>query len=117
MLLTLSLPRINDLMVSAGITAIHATVGTALAPGAALMDICVDLSAVAPHDCPPISYYRFVLRDSAILRKLAATAGDDVPVGALLATFSTEPTEPLDGEISRPVRTSIAGIIADAEGW
>ena len=117
MLLTLSLPRINDLMVNAKVTAIHAGVGSLLVPGAALMDLCVDLSAVAPHDCPPVSYYRFVLRDRAILRTLAATTGDDVAVGALLAVFSTEPAEPLDGEISRPVRTSIAGIITDTESW
>lgn len=117
MLLTLTLPRINDLMVNAKVTAIHAAVGSALAPGAALMDLCVDLSAVAAHDCPPVSYYRFVLRDRAVLRRLAVAAGDDAAVGALLAVFSTEANESLDCEASRPARITIAGILAETDGW
>ena len=43
--------------------------------------------------------------------------GDDVAVGALLAYFSTEPDEALDGEPARPVRVMIAGILAQEDGW
>lgn len=117
MLLSLTLPRINDLMTSARITALRAAAGDALVPGAALMDVCVDLSGVAPHDCPPISHYRFVLRDGAVLRELRVAAGDDVPVGAPLALFTTEADEPLDGKPSREARVTIAGILGETDGW
>ena len=117
MVLTQTLPRINELMTSAVVDSIHAAAGSALTPGAALMDVSVDLSAVAAHDCPPISLYRIVLRDRVWLRRIAVARGDDVEVGALLACFSTEPDESLDGEPSRSVRVTIAGILAQAEGW
>lgn len=117
MLLTLTLPRINELMISAVVETIHAAAGSALAPGAKLMDLTVDLSAVAAQDCPPISLYRIVLRDRAWLRRVAVACGDDVEVGALLAHFSTDPDEPLEGEPARAVRVTIAGILAQSEGW
>lgn len=117
MLLNLTLPRINDLMTSARITALRAAAGDPLAPGAALMDVCVDLSGVAPHDCPPITHYRFVMRDGAVLRDLAVAAGDEVPVGAPLALFTTEATESLEGRASREARITIAGILGETDGW
>ena len=115
--MTLTLPRINELMTSAVVLAIHAAAGSALTPGAKLLDLSVDLSAAAAHDCPPISLYRIVLRDRAWLRRVAVARGDDVAVGALLAYFSTEPDEALDGKPARPVRVMIAGILAQEDGW
>ena len=115
--MTLTLPRINELMTSAVVEAIHAAAGTALTPGAALLDVSVDLSAVVAHDCPPISLYRIVLRDRAWLRRITVARGDDVAVGALLAHFSTEPGESLEGTPSREVRVTIAGILAQTQGW
>jgi hypothetical protein len=117
LLLTLPLPRINELMTSAVVDAIHATVGSALTPGAALMDISVDLSAVVAHDCPPISLFRIILRDRVWLRRIAVARGDDVPVGGLLATFSTTADESPEGEPARPVRVTIAGILAQSQAW
>ena len=117
MLLTLTLPRNNGLMISAVVETIHAAVGSELAPGAKVMDLTVDLSAVAAQDCPPISLYRIVFRDRAWLRRVAVARGEDAAVGALLAQFSTDPDEPLDGEPTRAVRIMIAGILAQAERW
>ena len=117
MLLTLNLPRCNDLMTAAVVETLHATPGTALATGAKLMDVSVDLSGVAAHDCPPISYFRIVLREPVWLRQLAVGTGDVVPLDALLARFSTQADEPLAGAPVRPVRVTIAGILSAEEDW
>lgn len=111
MLLNLTVPRINDYMTVAIVEAIHAQAGQALEVGAKLFDLKVDLSAAAPHDCPPISHYRLVLRERAWLRRLDVVLGDEPAVGEALALFSTEPDEPLGVEAARPVRVAIAAII------
>jgi hypothetical protein len=116
LLLNLTLPRINEHMTSAVIETIYAEVGTALPLGAKLLDLSIDLSAVMPHDCPPVSLYRVALRDRVWLRKLAVAPGDDIAIGAAVALFSTEPDESLDGDPARAVRVTIAGIL-DSLGW
>jgi hypothetical protein len=85
--------------------------GQALDIGAKLLDLTVDLSAAAPHDCPPISHYRLVLRERVWLRRLMAGRHDVAAVGAQLAVFATEADEPLHTEPSRPLRVAIAAII------
>ena len=117
LLLTLTLPRLNDLMTAAVIETVHAVPGTALATGATLMDVSVDLSGVAAHDCPPISYFRIALREPAWLRHLAVGVGEVVPLNAPLAQFSTEANEPLAGKPARAVRVTIAGILSAVEDW
>lgn len=116
MLLNLALPRINPLMTAAVIDRIYASVDEPLAVGDPLLDLTIDLSAAAPHDCPPISHFRLVIRDRAWLRRLDIAVGDSPAVGAGLALFSTERHEPLDGPPSRAVRVANAGIIPDL-GW
>jgi hypothetical protein len=111
LLLNLIVPRINDYMTTAIIQAIHPREGDALAMGAKLFDLMVDLSAAAPHDCPLISYYRVVLRERAWLRRLAVARGDQPVVGAPLALFATEPDEALDAAPTRPARMAIAMIL------
>jgi hypothetical protein len=116
-LLTLALPRINEHMTTAVIAAIHASAGAPVVPGAMFADVTVDLSATAEQDCPPISYYRIVLRDRAWLRVLHVARGDEVAAGASLALFSTDPGEALDAAPARAIRTTIAGILAPVAGW
>jgi hypothetical protein len=111
LLLNLLAPRINDYMTTAVVDAVHAREGEALASGAKVMDLLVDLSAVAAHDCPPVSLYRLVLRDRAWLRRLDVAVGDEVGVGAPLALFATEPDEALAAPPARAARVAIAGII------
>ena len=53
MLIVLTLPRINEHMTVAEIQTIHAAEGQFLDLGAKLLDLSIDLSSVAPHDCPP----------------------------------------------------------------
>jgi hypothetical protein len=116
-LLTLTLPRLNDLMTTAMIDQVHATPGTALATGAALFDVTVDLSGVAPHDCPPVSHYRIVLREPAWLRRIDVAAGATVALHAPLAQFTTAEDEPLAADAMRAVRVTIAGILRADDDW
>lgn len=117
MLLTLALPRINEYMTAATVTKVYATEGAALVPGAKLLDLRVDLSAVLPHDCPPVSYYRIAMRDIARLRRLAVAPGELIVIGAPIALFSTEEEEPMDAEPARSVRITLAGIVPPDEWW
>lgn len=111
LLLNLTLPEINPLMTTAVIDRIYASVGAALPVGSKLFDLTIDLSAAAPHDCPPIGHYRLVVRDRLWLRRLEVVPGDEPSVGANLALFSTEPHESLDGVPARQVRVAIAGVL------
>jgi hypothetical protein len=111
LLLNLLLPQINPHMVTAIIDQIHAKAGERIALGGKLMDVTIDLSAAAPHDCPPVGHYRLVVRDRVWLRRLDVASGDEPLVGHSLALFSTEPDEPLDGEPTRQVRLAIAGVM------
>ena len=111
LLLNLNVPRINDYMTSARIETVHASVGDRLLPGAKLFDMTVDLSLAAPHDCPPISHYRMIMREGAYLRRLDIEPGEEPLVDALLALFSTDAAEPLDAAPGRPARVAIATIM------
>ena len=111
MLLNLPLPRINPYMATAIIDKIHVAAGTAMPIGGKLLDITIDLSAAAPHDCPPVGHYCLIVRDRVWLRRLCIVPGDQPEVGANLAMFSTEPDETLNGPPSRNARVTIVGII------
>jgi len=116
-LITLTLPRIHPMMAAATIEAIYARAGDALAVGAKLCDLTVDLSAVAAQDCPPISHFRIVLRERLWVREVAVAPATEVAVGATLVRFTTAPDEPHDGPPAREARVSIAGILAQTEAW
>jgi hypothetical protein len=111
LLLNLILPRINVYMTTAIIDAIHAEVGAVLPVGGKLLDLTIDLSAAAPHDCPPVGHFCLTVRDRAWLRRLDVGSGDEPAVGASIALFSTEPEEPVEGAPKRQIRVAIAGII------
>lgn len=116
MLLTLTLPRIHERMTTARVDAVYLAAGAQVAFGAKFVDVTVDLSAVAEQDCPPIAHYRIVLLDRGWLREIAVARGDEIAVGAPIATITTSPDEPLDAAPSRAARTSIAGILMDWPG-
>jgi hypothetical protein len=111
LLLSLTLPPIVPQMTAAVIDRVYAVVGAPMTIGARFLDLTVDLSAVALHDCPPISHYRLVIRDRAWLRRLDVGPGESALVGASLALLSTEPEEPLDGAPARAARVGVAGVI------
>ncbi|HEY3888643.1 MAG TPA: hypothetical protein VGL73_08710 [Caulobacteraceae bacterium] len=111
MLLHLIVPRINDYMSEAIVEWIYPAEGQLLGVGAKLLDMTVDLSAAAPHDCPPVSHYRLVLREPAWLRRLTASRRETAACGAPIALFTSAPDESLDAPAARAVRVAIAAII------
>lgn len=117
LLLALKLPRIGDYMSAATVKSVHAKERALLGAGAKLLDISIDLGAVLPHDCPPVSQFRIAMRDRAWLRRIAVKEGDVVEAGALLAIFSSEADEPLDAAPARALRVSIAGILDQSNLW
>jgi hypothetical protein len=111
LLLHLIVPRINDYMTEAIVEWVYPSEGQSLEIGAKLLDMTVDLSAAAPHDCPPISHYRIVLREPVLLRRLTVSRRDTVAAGAQVALFTSTPDEPIEGPSDRAVRVAIAAII------
>ena len=110
MLLEYRLPAINANMTEASIERRYAEPGDALGIGTRLLDLRVDLSSSFSQDCPPISFYRIVVRERAYLRELRLADGAPCPVGELIAIFSTEPDEPTGGVAARAIRVATAGI-------
>jgi len=104
-------------MSEALVECIHASCGTQMRPGDRLLDLSVDLSRGFSQGCPPISFYRVVLRETLWLRRLMAKPGTACGPDEATAIFTTEPDEPMDGAAARPVRIATAGIIYHAGMW
>lgn len=115
MLLTLHLPALGPLAVTT-IRAVHMMEGAHFPRATKLLDFSVDLSGGMPHDCPPVSHYRIIVREVAWLRHLVVGKGDQASPGMLLALLSTEQEEPLDGPPTRAARVTVAGILHH-DGW
>ena len=111
MIFEVRLPLIMPQMSAATVECLYVEPGEAVKMGSKLADLRVDLSSAFAQECPPVSYYRIVLRERAFVRKIAPVPGDLLDVDALVALFSTEADEPLDQPVSRPMRTTIAGIM------
>ena len=117
MLYSLKLPKIMPAMSTAMIELIYVNVGDALKPGDKLLDITVDLGSSFSQNCPPISHYRIVAREKALVRRLLVAAGADCEAGAPLAIVGTDAAEPDDLEATRPLRIAVAGILRHAGMW
>ncbi len=117
MILEFKLPPISPHMTEALIECHYAQPGTAMKPGDKLIDLSVDLSTSFSQDCPPISYYRIVLRERAILCELRQAVGQTAKVGEIVALFSTEAGEATDQPPQRGIRFATAGIIQHAGMW
>ncbi|MGH7715632.1 MAG: hypothetical protein ACREML_06490 [Vulcanimicrobiaceae bacterium] len=112
-----TLPTINPRMTSALVKAVHAQEGAPLPAGGKFLDVSVDLSSFAEHDCPAISYFRLAVRERAWVRRLTVAKGDDLKPGVALAQLSTDPNEMLEGVAERRARVSVAGILYQVEWW
>lgn len=110
------LPLVNPHMTGATIECVHSGPAV-LKAGSKLLDISVDLGRAFAQECPPVSFYRFVMREPAILRTIAARPGQYLAVEDLIALFSTEPDESLDQPAARAVRLTVAGIMHHAGMW
>lgn len=117
MLIDIPLPRLHELMTTGVVTRVHVAPGSTLAVGAPLVDVRVDLSNAAAHDCPPVSYFRVVLRDTGVLRTLAAQVGSDLAPGQRLGLLTTTADEPLEGNPARAARLTTVGVLGLDEEW
>jgi hypothetical protein len=111
------LPSIVTQMTGATFEFLHAQPGDAMKMGSKLLDFSVDLSSAFAQECPPISFYRVVLREKAWLRKLDLTPGQFCELDEVVAIFSSSPDEDLDQPIARAVRTTVAGIVHHDAMW
>jgi|ERR1700733_12143033 hypothetical protein len=114
-MLTLKLPQILTDVNFAKIEKVFLAEGQFVGPGSKLLDLRVDLSAVALHDCPPVSFYRLAFRERAWVRRLNVAEGETRETGAELALFSSEELEPIDGIVARAARFTTAGIIYQSD--
>ena len=111
MLVDLKVPQFHPQMKAALIELVYCAEGELLVPGGKVLDLSVDLSAAFAQNCPPIAFYRMVLRENLWLRKLMVGRGDHAEAGEAVALFSTECDEPLDMPVARAARQMTAGIV------
>ena len=113
----LRLARINPNMSAGVIECLYAEDGAALKVGDKLLDLSVDLSSGFSQYCPPISYFRVVVREKVWLRKMLVKPGQNCGVGELLGIFSTEQDQADDETPARPLRITTAGIAYHSNMW
>jgi hypothetical protein len=111
MLLEFRLPRINPHMTSATVECVFPQPGDALKMGSKLLDVSVDLGSAFAQECPPISFFRVVMREPMFYRKLLVEPGRQCQPTDLVALLSTEPDEDLGQAVGRVVRITVAGIM------
>lgn len=116
MIFEFRLPRVNPHMSGATIEYLHSGPAS-LKTGAKFLDISVDLGSAFAQECPPVSFYRFVMREPVWLRQIGAQSGQHFAVDEQIALFSTEPEESLDQPVARAVRFVLAGIMHHAGMW
>ena len=117
MIYELRLTEIVSQMTGATVECVYTAAGESLKLGSKLMDISVDLSSAFAQECPPISFYRIVLREPAFLRRFEAVPGQFITLDDQVALFSSTPDEPLDAAPARSLRFTIAGIIHHEAMW
>jgi hypothetical protein len=117
MIYAFRLPTINPHMSGARIECLFAEPGDALKMGSKLLDLGIDLGNAFAQECPPISFFRVVLRERAFLRKLDPVRGQLCALGELVALFSTEPDESLSAAPAREIRFTVAGIVYHDGLW
>jgi len=117
MIYELRLPLIIPQMTGATVECLYAAEGDALKLGSKFMDLSIDLGSAFAQECPPVSFYRLILREPAFLRQFKAKPGEYFELDAPIALFSTTVDEPLDQPPARAVRVTTAGIIHHEGMW
>jgi hypothetical protein len=113
----LRLTKINPNMNAAVVESLYAKAGSEMKAGDKLCDLSVDLSSGFSQYCPPISYYRVVVREKVWLQELLVGPGDSCDVGQLVAVFGTEQDDPREGATARPLRITTAAIAHHSGMW
>jgi hypothetical protein len=117
MIFEFRLPLISPHMSVALIECLYATPGASLKTGDKLLDLRVDLTDTFAQDCPPVSFYRIIMRENAVLREFLVGAGSPCKPADLIAVFSTRADEPKDQPPQRPLRFATAGIVHHPAMW
>jgi pyruvate/2-oxoglutarate dehydrogenase complex dihydrolipoamide acyltransferase (E2) component len=113
----LKLPLISPHMTEALIECLYAAPGSTLKTGDKLLDLSVDLSGNFAQDCPPISYFRIIIREAIVLRELRVARGESCPVGHVIALFGSTADGATDQPPQRGIRIATAGIIHHGGMW
>jgi hypothetical protein len=112
MLLDLTLPAILEPEAETRVFRLLVERGARIERGTALLELQIDLSAVAAQNCPPVSHYRLVSLETGWVRAIVGSPGERRALGEQLMRVSTTVDEPVDGRPpARELRTSIAGIV------
>ena len=117
MIFDFRLPLISPHMSEALIECLYAAPGSTLKTGQKLLDLSVDLSSAFAQDCPPVSFFRIVMRENVVLREFRIACGQPCKVGELIAVFSTVADEATDHPAQRGIRFATAGIIHHGGMW
>lgn len=117
MILELRLPLVSPHMSQGVVECLYAESGSVLKPGDKLLDLSIHLGANFAQDCPPISFFRAIVREKAVFRAWRVTRGQSCKPEEVLALLSTAPDESLDQPPQRPARIATAGIIHHAGMW
>ncbi len=117
MILDFKLPAVSPHVNEALLECIYVSAGTAVKPGDKLLDLSVNLNNAFEQDCPPVSFFRVIVREKAIMREFRAARGESRKLDEVVAIFSTDPNEPLDQPAQRGLRVATAGIIHHAGLW
>jgi hypothetical protein len=104
-------------MTGATLECVYVRTGEALRVGAKLFDISVDLSSAFAQECPPISYFRIILREPAHVHRLMFDAGQHIATGSLVAVFNSSQHQDLNQPAERQVRIATAGIMFHDGMW
>jgi hypothetical protein len=117
MILEFRMPVISPHSKDALIECLYVVPGAPVKMGDALLDLSINLSHNFSQDCPPISFYRIVVREKAILREVRFERGQSCRVGDVIAVFSTEPDELLGPPAARGIRVATAAIVYHSGLW
>jgi hypothetical protein len=117
MIFEFRLPLISPHMTVALIECLYPAPGASLKTGDKLLDLRVDLTSTFKQDCPPVSFYRIIMRENAVLREFLLGAGGSCKPGDLIAVFSTSAVEARDQPAQRPIRFATAGIVHHPAMW
>ncbi len=111
------LPAVNPHMTGARIECYHAEPGDALKTGAKLLDLGIDLSSAFAQECPPVSFFRIVVREPVIVRSLGFARGEFCRVGETIALFSVAREDDIAAPPVRGIRFATAGIVHHDRLW
>jgi hypothetical protein len=111
------MPELVTRMTGATLECVYVREGETLRVGTKLFDISVDLSRAFAQECPPISYFRIILREAVYVQRLMFDAGQHITTGALVALFSPSQHQDRDQPAERQVRIATAGIMYHGGMW